>query len=107
MLNRLLLVLGLVLGLAGAVYAADSQSLYRVPGDAVVGESNSTASMVPILTVVSGVANDTGAEVCADIQMDCHDVVVLAEAGGSGDEIVASTCATDNADASLTISYCY
>jgi hypothetical protein len=106
-MRRLLLCLLAALTVAGAAIAADSQSLYRLPGNSVLGETDSAATSVVIYTVVTGVANDTGTERCALIGFDCLDAVVFDEAGASGDEFTAADCSTDVADASVALTFCY
>lgn len=75
-------------------------------GDAIVKETNSPSTMVGVWTTVQGIADDTGTEVCALVGMECVDVIVVDEVGGAGDELVPSTCATDNSDGVLTLSLC-
>lgn len=55
----------------------------------------------------TGATLDTGTEACAVFAMSCFDTYVIDPAGGAGDELTDSTCATDQADNTLAISFCY
>lgn len=109
----------LVTGLIGAV--AGNPLIPLVDGRGVVAETNNTFSagystiMAPIFWVsddsnlneTTEVAVDTGDEACAVVAMDCAATYTFSHAGASGDEFTASTCATDLADTTVALSFCY
>ena len=105
--------------LIGAV--AGNPLIPLVDGRGVVAETNNTYSagystvMAPIFWVADDtnisetteVAVDTGNEACAVMAMDCAATHIFTVGGGSGDEFTASTCATDQADTTVLLSFCY
>ena len=95
-----------LLAFAGPVLAADSQSVYRVPGDSLIGESDDAAGDPVLFDVITGVTNDTGTERCAQVGMDCVDTYVVDPAGAAGDELTDAACADDVADAAIVLTFC-
>ena len=82
-----------------------------ISGRGVVLESNEALYdiAVPMFWTSDDAATnnvDTGTEACAQWGMDCHDTYVLDPAGSSGDELTDSTCAADQTDAVISISFC-
>jgi len=55
----------------------------------------------------TGATLDTGTEACAVYGMSCFDTYIVDPAGGSGDELTDSTCAADQTDNVLSVSFCY
>lgn len=55
----------------------------------------------------TGAVLDTGTEACAVFAMSCADTYIVDPAGGSGDELTDSACATDQSDNTLSLSFCY
>lgn len=55
----------------------------------------------------TGAVIDTGTEACAVFAMSCFDTYTIVVGGGAGDELLDSTCATDLANNTLALSFCY
>lgn len=93
-----------------------------VNGRGVVAETNNTYSagfstiLAPIFWVsddsnvneTTGVAVDTGNEACAVVAMDCADTVIYEPfAAGDASELSDSTCATDQTNTRILLSFCF
>lgn len=78
---------------AGAVADGSGPAPDARPSDVV--ETNSASIMLMFWIDPDGTDDDTGTEVAALLGVDCVDVILVAEAGGSGDELTAATCSTD------------
>lgn len=114
------------LGLAAVLVAGvalagvDGPNIPSTEGKGIVVETNNTFSgttstgtfVVYVVTEetavneTTGVAVDTGTEACAIWGADCVDVWLPDPAGGAGDELVDSTCATDQADQIDMLVFC-
>lgn len=66
-------------------------------------ETNSSVLNIPVFITVTGTANDTGNEAAALIGLDCADVILIDEAGGSGNEMATGDCTTDIDAAGFTV----
>lgn len=116
----LMAVLSLTAFTLGAV--SGNPLIPLVNGRGVAAETNNTFGtgystvMVPIAWVsddsnvneTTEVAVDTGAEACAVVAMDCALTYVIEQAGADdGDDLVPSTCATDQTNQRKVMSFCY
>lgn len=92
-----------VLLIAGLAWAGvNGEGLHSIEGDQVFHTGGQPGNKL-IFTVVSGVTDDTGTERAALNGVTCVDTLVFDEAGASGDEFTAATCATDVSDSAIAI----
>ncbi len=73
--------------------SGSSNSADDIPTTVV--ETNSNSIFNVFFMDPDGTDDDTDDEVAATLGMTCVDVIEFAEAGGSGDEMIAATCTTD------------
>ena len=121
--RTLALAAALSLGAALVMGAVSSNPLIPlVSGRGVAAETNNTfgtgySTVMVTLAWVSNdtnvnetteVAVDTGAEACAVAAMDCAITYQIQPSGdGDAQDLLLSTCSTDQTDASKNLSFCY